>query len=589
PLQGDRPLSSEPVIRLFLDLARVALGSGPARLLPELLTSPLGGLDYSTRRALEREAWRSRRPLEAVVAEAPEAAELARLVEVIRSHRDSADECFWQVYSTATYYRSLEERALADPQDPANAALDALVAFSHSLGRFVERRRGAGSIDEYLNEAARADFGADPWLAPSSSLLDGVTITTFHGAKGREWETVVVAGCLDAWIPKGHRAQGLFDPYVLQVPDAVSREVTAIAEDRRTFYVAASRARRRVLLTAAPANGGRSRPSRFLVELAGEVPLAAGPDDPSPLTLAELAASLRRCLAQRTTSEAEKAAAVLALSEIRGTAPAGWYGRNDWTAGSVPLVEGELRTSYSRLSVYENCGLQYVLQSVLGLDPASTYSMKFGTWIHALFQAWHQENISDPDTLQVEYEKLFDASIFPNSTIARQFYRDGLKMLEVFYRHEAAAGPHVLAEHEFNFPFAGARLRGRIDRIDRKNKNRAVTLTDYKTAKWAPSYREAQSSLQLAIYHLAAKTDEHLKAYGEPLMARLVYPGATNRDGSHTVLVQTAEEAEKTLAKLPGIITSVLSEDFRPRPEANCFFCKMKILCPLYPDGREVQ
>lgn len=589
PMQGDRPLSSEPVVRCFLDLVRVALSEGPSRLLPDLLTSPLVGLDYPMRRALEREAWRTRRSLEEVLADAPEAREMVRLLALVREHRGQADECFWQVYSTAAYYRGLEERALADPHDPANAAIDALVAFSHGLVRFVERRRGSGSIEEYLNEATRADFGTDPWLAPSASPLDGVALSTFHGAKGKEWDVVVVAGCLDAWIPKGRRAQGLFDPYLLQVPDAVSREVTAISEDRRTFYVAASRARRSAIFTAAPANGGRSRPSRFLFELAGEVPEAAGPGELPPLTLAELSAGLRRSLAQRGVPEAVKAAAVVALSEIDGTDPGGWYGRNDWTAGSVPLVEGELRTSYSRLSVYENCGLQYVLQSVLGLDPASTYSMKFGTWIHALFEAWHCERITTQQDLVAQYEKLFDQRIFPNATIARQFHRDGLKMLEVFWKHEAAAGPNVLSEQSFDFSYAGARLRGRIDRIDRKNKNRAVTLTDYKTAKWAPSYREAQSSLQLAIYHLAAKTDPNLKELGEPLMARLVYPGATGRDGTHQVLVQTAEEADGVLKKLPEIIGSVLEEDFRPRPDADCFFCKMKLLCPLYPDGREVE
>lgn len=588
PMQGDRPLASEPVVKCFLDLVRVTLGEATPRLLGDLLTSPLVGLDYATRRGFERDAWRTRRTLEEVVADAPEAAELTLLSELVRHHKGQADECFWQVYSSSSYYRDLEARALADPLDPANAAIDALVAFSHGLERFVERRRGAGSVGDYLNEAARADFGADPWLAPSARRAEGVAISTFHGAKGREWDVVVVAGCLDAWIPKGHRAQGLFDPYLLQMPDAVNRELAAISEDRRTFYVAASRARKRAIFTAAPPGGGRSKPSRFLIELSGEAPAVTVPGELPPLTHAELAAGLRRRLATRTVPEAEKVAAVVALSEIPGTDPAGWYGRAGWTSGENPLVEGELRTSYSRLSVFENCGLQYVLQSVLGLDPASTYSMKFGTWIHALFEAWHQERIKDPGELQAEYAKIFDETIFPNSTIARQFHRDGLKMLEVFYRYEAAAGSNVVSERQFDFPYAGAVLRGRIDRMDRKNKGTAVTLTDYKTAKWAPSYKEAQSSLQLAIYHLAVKTDPQLREFGEPLLARLVYPGAYNRDGSHQVLTQNAEEAEKVIEKLPEIISAVRTEDFRPSPGADCHFCKMRPLCPLYPDGQEV-
>jgi superfamily I DNA/RNA helicase/RecB family exonuclease len=588
PMQGDRPLALEPVVKCFLDLVRVTLGEATPRLLPDLLTCPLVGLDYPTRRGFERDAWRTRRTLEEVVSEAPEARELTRLSNLVREFQDQADECFWQVYSNSTFYRDLEARALADPQDPANAAIDALVAFSHGLERFVERRRGAGSIGEYLNEAARADFGADPWLAPSARRAQGVAISTFHGAKGREWDVVVVAGCLDAWIPKGHRAQGLFDPYLLQMPDAVNRELAAISEDRRTFYVAASRARKRAIFTAAPPNGGRSKPSRFLIELSGEAPVPALPGELPPLTHGELSANLRRRLATRTASQAEKVAAVVALAEIPGTDPSGWYGRSGWTAGADPLVEGELRTSYSRLSVFENCGLQYVLQSVLGLDPASTYSMKFGTWIHALFEAWHEGRISDPGTLQAEYAKIFDETIFPNSTIARQFHRDGLKMLKVFYEHEAASGPNVVSERQFSFPYAGAVLRGRIDRMDLKNKGKAVILTDYKTAKWAPSYVEAQSSLQLAIYHLAAKMDENLKDLGEPQLARLVYPGAYSRDGSHQVLTQNAEQAEKVIAKLPDIVAAVRTEDFRPNPGADCHFCKMRPLCPLYPDGQEV-
>lgn len=588
PLQGDRPLAWEPAVRCFLDLVRVALGQGSDRLLADLLTGPLTGMDYAVRRAWEREAWKAGRSLSEVICEAPGARELVKLLDLVREHQDRADECFWQVYSQASFYRQLEARALSDSGDPANEQLDSLVALSRGLERFVDRRLAAGSIGDYLSEASRADFGADPWLAPSARVSGGVAISTFHGAKGREWDIVVVAGCQDAWIPKGHRARGLFDPYLLQNPDAVSRELAAISEDRRTFYVAASRGRRKVIFTAAPSGGGRARPSRFLFELSPEGPVQEAEPDSTPLTLGELSAGLRRNLALKGAPQALRVASVIALAQIPGTDPSGWYGRPAWTAGALPLVEEELRTSYSRLSVYENCGLQYVLQTVLGLDPASSYSMRFGTWIHALFEAWHRGRICDQQALRREYDALFDEAIFPNRTIARQFKRDGLKMLEVFYNHEAETGPNVIAERSFEFPYAGAVLRGRIDRIDRKNKGKAANLTDYKTARWAPSYTQAQSSLQLAIYHLAVRTDPELAFLGEPLLARLVYPGAFNQQGRYQVLNQNAEEAERVIARIPGIIELVRQEDFRPNPRADCHFCKMRPLCPLYPDGQEL-
>ncbi len=584
-MSGDRPLGSEPSVACFLDLVRVALAADDAEgVLPNLLTGPLFGLDYSIRRSLDREAWQSGRSLSEIVEESPLTEEFRTLRDRVVQYRSRADECFWEIYSTSSYYRGLEVAAVGDPAHPANAELDALTAFSHALGRFVERRHGKGSIEDYLSGAARADFGGDPWLTTGATPTDAVDVLSFHAAKGQEWDIVAVAGCLDAWIPKGRRAQGLFDPFTLEAPDAAERQVEAIADDRRTFYVAATRARRRVWFTSSPASGGRAHPSRFLFELTGSAPDQFAQVDLPPLTMTEFKARLRRTLAETSSSSHERVAAVIALAEV-GADASRWYGRWNWTEGSVPLIGEEFRTSYSRLGVFQNCGLQYVLQSVLGLDPSSTYSMKFGTWIHALFQAVHENRIADWLALQHEYNKLFDEKIFPNATIARQFRRDGLKMLKVFVEKERS--PNVVkTEYSFEFPYEGAVLRGRIDRIDRIGNN--LTLVDYKTAKWAPSKNEGAKSLQLAIYHLAARTDPALKELGEPKKASLVYPGSLWPSGDHKVIPQNEAQADEVLKTLPDMISGALAEDFRPSPDADCFFCKMKPLCPLWPEGREV-
>lgn len=589
PMSGDRPIASEPSVASFLDLVRVSLGvEGSGELLPNLLTSPLIGLDFAERRRIERLAWQERTTLRELVEEMPEVQEFRRLRDLVVANSTQADECFWHVFSASAYFQRVLAAATGKPDGPEAAELDALVAFSHSLGRFVERRHGRGSIDDYLSEAARADFGGDPWLPTAASARGGkVALASFHSAKGREWHTVIVAGCLDAWIPKGRRAQGLFDPFALEISDIADREVEAIADDRRTFYVAATRASERTLFTVSPGPSGRGRPTRFFSELGVELQeLFESPQLP-PLTLAEMRSRLRKQLIDKTVEPAGRVAAVLALAEIPDTDPMRWYGRWDWTDGSVPLVEeGILNTSYSRLGVYENCGLQYVLQSVLGLDPASTHSMKFGTWIHALFQAVHEGKINDIPTLKQQYRLLFDDAIFPNKAMAEQFRRDGENMLRRFWETEFTQ-ENVLTEHSFNFPFHGANLRGRIDRIDHKAGN--LKLTDYKTARWAPSRQEAEKSLQLAIYFLAARTDPELVAMGEPQQARLVYPGSTWPDGRLKELPQNAEQAEKVIATLPELIDGVKNEDFKPSPDANCFFCKMKPLCPLWPEGREVQ
>ena len=206
--------------------------------------------------------------------------------------------------------------------------------------------------------------------------------------------------------------------------------------------------------------------------------------------------------------------------------------------------------------------------------------------MHALFEAVHKGRITSPAALLGEYRRLFDDRIFPNATVARQFRRDGEKMLETFWTYEVNQGRTVKAEHPFAFPHSGAVLRGRIDRVDRIGN--ALVLTDYKTAKWAASPQEAPPSLQLAIYHLAATQDPELTALGEPQAARLVYPGATFSDGKPIARVQNAEQAGKVIETLPGLVSDVLDEKFEPSPDADCMWCSMKPLCPLWPEGREV-
>ncbi|MCA1840707.1 MAG: ATP-dependent helicase [Actinomycetota bacterium] len=586
PLTGDRPLASEPIISAFIDLARVALRlEGWEQRLASVLTSSLVGLSFTERRDLQREAWRTGSTLADIVEHSELATEFRLLRDTIVAHAELADSCFWEVHNVSRTQQNLVDSALTSPEHPANSQVDALVAFGHALGRFVERRHGKGSLADYLSEAARADFGGDPWLPPGRATGEGVSLITFHSAKGREWHTVFVAGCLDSWIPKGRRARGLFDPFALEISEAVDREIEAIADDRRTFYVASTRARSRVVFSVSPGPSGRGRPSRFLSELTGSVPEPAGSIELAALTPSQMRARLRRQIVS-SQDPAERIAAIVALAEVPGTDPRDWYGRWDWTEGALPLaVAGSFKTSYSRLNVFDNCGLEYVLESVLGLDPVSSHSMKFGTWIHALFQAVHEGKINDIRTFRAEYARLFDPTVFPNRAIAEQFRKDGEKMLKTFWEHEFTQD-NVLTEKWFEVPYEGAIIRGRIDRIDITRAG--LRLTDYKTAKWAPSVPEVKRSLQLAIYYLAARNDPELKELGPPIEARLVFPGSFYPDGNHKTPKQIPEQADEVLEGLPDLLRRVMAEDFKPSADADCRYCKMKPLCPLWPQGREV-
>ena len=86
-----------------------------------------------------------------------------------------------------------------------------------------------------------------------------IELVTVHGAKGREWQTVVVLGMEEERFPNRRS--------LLQAPDPIR----AVEEERRLAYVALTRATRRLILAFDPA-----RPSRFLAEMGLRLPGVRG-------------------------------------------------------------------------------------------------------------------------------------------------------------------------------------------------------------------------------------------------------------------------------------------------------------------------
>ncbi len=113
----------------------------------------------------------------------------------------------------------------------------------------------AGDLSEKQPSATMADLVADldrRAEVAHAPAMDGVTLSTFHAAKGLEWDAVFVAGAQEGTLP-----------FVYSLDDPA-----AIEEERRLFYVGLTRARRHLMISwsAARKPGGKARrsPSRFL-------------------------------------------------------------------------------------------------------------------------------------------------------------------------------------------------------------------------------------------------------------------------------------------------------------------------------------
>lgn len=127
--------------------------------------------------------------------------------------------------------------------------------------------RVATAIDEFLSEGGVDGHSFLTWVRThrpfdDPSSLHGVDLVTFHAAKGREWDTVILVGCED----------GL-------VPHSSARTPIAHDEEVRLAYVAVTRAADRLILTYAKSRKSRKRLRSPLIS---GVSVIESPSPPTP-------------------------------------------------------------------------------------------------------------------------------------------------------------------------------------------------------------------------------------------------------------------------------------------------------------------
>ena len=595
-------VATEPANRPVIDLFRfVFREEGRSELLDRVLTSPLIGLDPHGLRRLRREARVRDVPLLELVAQGgldrlP--ADLRRAVEGFRAlveelprvaEERGPDGLFFWLWSESEampHFREIvgsEERA---------RDVDALAALGDVLSNFVERRPGA-TIQDYLDTLDAAEFGPDPWVLPEERRPRAVRIVSAHRAHGTEIDVAMVLGCLEGEFPSLSHGYPMVDVEALVAPRRTARERLAdrVAEERALFRLAVSRARRRTILFASRSTSARNprTPSRFASRLG--LQWMQPPEVPPAASLRSMEAGLRRRLADGRARPGERIAALAVLSRV-GADPARWWGGRDWTTGTPLYAEDEeLRTSYSRLSSLENCALQYLYATEMGLDPDETYQMWMGSMVHRIIDRCQRGEIPRTvEALHAALEEAWNPAVFPNRAIEHRRFLDAKEILRRWRDHES---PDIeRSEVGFRFPIDGAVLRGRIDAVFRMQ-NGHLRVVDYKTSRYAPSKEDAQKDLQLAAYYLALKRDPNLAGLGEPGYLELAYLGKAHfRSGfvKREVAPRRVEGYEEWAdGRLKELLARVRSEDFAPSPEADCTFCRFKTLCPVWPEGGEVE
>ncbi len=508
----------------------------------------------------------------------------------------SAEDVLWAIWA-ATGLAERWDQASATGGSGGAAAdrdLDSVIELFDAAARFTDRLPAASPLDFYEHLAAQQIPGDS--LAPRSARAESVQILTAHASKGLEWELVCVAGVQEGVWPDLRRRGSLLGSELL-VDIAAGRDGAGVsmlapqlAEERRLFYVAVTRARRRLVVTAV--SGDEEQPSRFLDELD---PI----DDERPFAkvergvhLAGLVADLRAAVTNPAAPADERAAAAselarLAAAGVPGAHPDTWWGLAP-VSGDGPVADPErpVPISPSRIESFLRCELQTLLLQ-LGARDRDEIGASLGSVIHEVAA------VAGPDADQAELEALLDErwSALDFGAVwlsrhARDRARTMLAKLVSWLRDSRAGLELVAIEEGFSVTLGEAELSGRVDRLERDEQGRLVVI-DLKTGTPAVD-AEVPQNPQLAAYQLAVEAG----GFGPdevPGGARLVQLGRNVKYKQQTQPPLAEQDAPGRIGEqIAGMAARMRGSSFTATANPLCERCVVRGSCPAVEAGRTV-
>jgi superfamily I DNA/RNA helicase/RecB family exonuclease len=637
----DLPLAAQPAVAPLLSALTALLpgaaagpeADGPPTGLDEaaaeaLLASPLGGatvLDLRRLRRAVRIALAGRgidiaergNPLTTVLADEglleaiPEhhsrpARRVAAVLDAGRlalARGGTAEDVLWAMWQRSGLSAKWARASAAGgpPGAVADRDLDAVVALFDAAAGFVDRLPSA-DVRAFVAHLSAQELPADSGAARAAAG-ESVRLLTAHAAKGLEWALVCVAGVQEGvWPDLRDRSSLLGTEELVERAagidgSAVDRRTLALAEERRLFYVACTRARRRLLLTAVEgaldsADAGATA-SRFL-ELVAPSPEDGRPltELPRSLTLPALVADLRRALTDPHTPASRRsvAAAVLrrlADEHVPGAAPSDWWGLAP-LSDDAPLVPADepVRVRPSAIETFQRCPLRWVLSAV-GAEASPDTTRTVGTAVHEVAQmvADGLPAADAPAALAAELDQL---DLGPGWSDQRQ-RQSAQDMLGRFLRWHATEGRELIAaEVDVDVTVGRVLIRGKVDRLERDGEGRLVVV-DLKTGK--SSAKNVEEHGQLAAYQVAVAAGAFADHGSVPGGAALLQVGTgAKAKEQHQEPLPADLPLDQTWAGelLTEVGDGMGAGTFEVRTGTHCQRCPARRTCPLQERGRQV-
>lgn len=378
----------------------------------------------------------------------------------------------------------------------------------------------------------------------NAERISAIQLVTAHKSKGREFDIVFLTGATrSVWGGQIRPAQIVLPTGIVQHEDGRDE---VLEEERRLFFVAMTRARRRLIISFAKASEqGALEPAPFIAELA-----------------------------ETTTNETPTTKSLSVSAFFRPTMTAG----TDDVAHAV--LDEMLKTyplSPTTLNTYLQCPQLFLYEDIYRVPAVRTGSQAYGEAVHRALEMigrglkLHGAIPSWADVWAVFHEQLASETL-GDAEKMKAWTDRGQTILKRYYDEEVPKWP-VPIDVEYNFRPHGVTLdgvtpiTGKLDKIELIPGTNQVRVIDYKTAnhKSANAIRGLTKGSdrdywhQVIFYKVLADADPNFPyTVGE---VALVFIGA---DGKFTTerFTPTDAEVEEVRQLIRDVRTRILDHDF---------------------------
>lgn len=461
--------------------------------------------------------------------------------EFSNKKNEPVGEVLYEYLTRKKYLKKLSENpSIEDEIKIHNVAkfFDRIAQFNHSSDergvlKFLENLE---LILEVGDEVISSDIDPD---------IDAVNILTAHASKGLEWPVVFIANCVSDRFPSRNKR----DP--LPIPDDLIRERLPevdfhLQEERRLFYVGATRAKTYLYFTAGEDYGGKrtKKLSQFVLELL---------DEPN-------SEKLKNKLSPREKIERFK--------KIE-TKPARLP--NKFSAQILKL-------SRQQIDDYYSCPKKFYYAHIIKIPLLENHYLMYGTAIHAALDHYFSRKISGENPTLTQLLEDYDQAFRNVGFITREQEdlrkKQGIETLTKFF-DEDQKDKSIPTEVEKIFEFCenNVKVNGRYDLVygtgDRSE------IHDFKTSnvkEQKDADRRIKDSTQMMIYALA-----WFEKYGTIPKTTLYFI----ESGLKGEITFSKKDLGKTKEMIFEVAEGLRKNDMDAKPDYNnCKMCPYRDICP---------